>query len=280
YVAWLPSRDRDAGCAELVRKAAEPHGRILMSETSLTTQEQARAQEVDKSIAFGDRGLEVRNLEQARRFAQMAMQSGLTKAKTIAEVVAIVQTGSEWGFSLMHSLRVMHSINGVICAAVEAQVAKVESDGALEPGTKIRHRFEGAGEDRACIAWSFPKGGEQIESEPVYLRDFKHLRAKDNWKNYPDRMLKARAVGFHIRDYYSRCTNNLPSAEEAFDYDEQRGAQPMRDVTPPKGPDPLLAAVRQGEPEQPELIPCAHPRGYAENNAGDRVCVECGEMES
>lgn len=253
-------------------RAVEPAG---------DAQARARAQEVDRTIAFGETGLEIQNLEQAGRFATWAIQSGLVKAKNTAEVVIAVQIGVELGFSIMQALQVVHVIDGKPSLSVEAQAAKVESDGALEPGSKIRFRFEGEGENLACVVWSTPKGGERIESEPVYLSDFKHLRGKDNWKNYPKRMLKARAVGWHVRDYYARAVRNLPTSEEMIDVREARGASPAeRDITPPKGPDPLLAAPSAAVHEPQIVESCTHADGFAYSEGSDvRACIHCGQTE-
>lgn len=239
----------------------------------------------DSAIAFGESGIEIKSLADAARFAQWAIDSRIVKLNRIAEVVIAMQTGMELGFSPMQSLQVVHVIEGRPSLAVEAQAAKVESDGALEPGTKILYRFEGEGENLACIAWSHPQGGERIESEPVYLHEFKHLRTRDNWKNYPKRMLKARAVGWHVRDYYARSIRNLPTAEELRDLQTMRGEAPVseRDVTPPKGPDPLLAQEPDvPEPEDAQILDpdCAHPDGFAASDDNpDPHCVHCGVVE-
>jgi hypothetical protein len=243
-----------------------------------------RAADLDRSITFGANGLEITNLEQAHRFAVWAIESGLTKAKRPAEVVIQLQMGTELGFSLMQSLQVVHVIDGKPSLAVEAQAAKVESAEALEPGTKIRFRFEGEGEQLACTAWSYPRGaGEAIESEPIYLSEFKHLRGKDNWKNYPKRMMKARAVGWHVRDFYAAHVRNLPTTEELRDIQSMRGEPPVRErEINPQGPDPILAGAA-AEPEDVESRPspgCAHPDGFAATEESEaRVCIHCGVSE-
>lgn len=259
-----------------------------MSSAMTTEQHRAkeRAQEVDRSIAFGERGAEVTTWEQANRFAVWAIESGLAKGmKKPSEVMMAVQMGAELGFSLMQSLQVIHVIEGRPSLSVEAQAAKVEADGVLEPGTKVYHRFEGEGENLACIAWSTPRGGERIESEPVYLHEFKHLRNRDNWKNYPKRMLKARAVGWHVRDYYAASVRNLPTAEEMRDLRSMRGQSPTpeRDVTPPKDPDPLLSTpAPQPEPEDAQVVepPCEHPDGFAAaSDSEEPFCIHCGAVQ-
>jgi hypothetical protein len=272
----------------------------------------ARALELDRSIAFGETGVEITNLEQAGRFAAWAVESGLVKTKNRAEVVIALQIGVELGFSPMQALQVVHVIDGKPSVSVEAQAAKVESDGAIEPGTKIMFRYEGEGEKRTCIVWSHPKGGEMIESPPVQMSDFKHLRDKANWKNYPDRMLKARAVGFHIRDFYARSVRNLPTSEEMVEVREMRGEPPVpreREINPPAGPDPLLSQAQRAfnasekgqaiaarrdaalgraqDPTDAEIVEpagdppgCAHPEGFAEKEGVDgRVCIDCGMHE-
>lgn len=206
-----------------------------------------------RDVQWGDAGVQLSNLTDAYRWAQYVVASGLApKGLSKPESVLVaLQCGMELGFSAMQSLSVVHVIQGRPSLSVEAMAARVESAGALEPGTKLRFRYEGEGAELACVAWSQPRGGKVIESDPVYLSEFQHLAGNDNWKRYPKRMLKARAVGFHIRDNYAGHVRNLPTSEELFDLGRDRGTT-MRDITPaPAGPDPLLASLTGGAPPDP-----------------------------
>lgn len=268
-------------------------GAVAPRQQQITPEQRQAMAELDKSIVFGAQGVELTNLQQAARFGAYAIESGLFRAKNPADVVMVLQTGMELGLSPVQSLQAFDLIDGKLAMKVDAQAAVVEAKGGLEPATKVYYRYDGEGEDLSCTAWSTPRGGKVTESETIYLRDFKHLRGKDNWKNYPKRMMKARAVGWHIRDYYSGYVRGLITTEEAADLASERGTPPVeRDVTPPKGPDPLLAdagpsalARAANEPEDAEIVPpaCTHPDGFAhlaDAKEGDpRVCVHCNQSE-
>lgn len=200
-------------------------------------------------VAWTESGVQLQSLDDAYRFARYVVASGMAPGlKDEVSVVVALQAGMELGFSPMRSLQVVHVIKGRPSLAVEAMGAKVESDGVLEAGTKLRYRYLEKEGDMGCQAYSTPAGGQMIESEPVWMSDFKHLAANDNWKKYPKRMLKARAVGYHIRDYYAASVNNLPTSEEMREVSSMRGRSPVeRDITPPPTHHPLLAGASGGE---------------------------------
>lgn len=215
-----------------------------MSETAVQTKEPT-------PVAWNDTGVRLQSIDDAYRFAKYVVASGMAPGlKDEVSVVVALQTGMELGFSPMRSLQVVNVIKGRPSLAVEAMGAKVESDGVLEPGTKLRFRYLKNGDDIGCQAYSTPLGGKPIEDEPVWLSDFKHLSSNDNWKKYPKRMLKARAVGWHIRDNYAASVNNLPAADEVRDIASARGHSPVeRDITPPAKHHPLLTSASGGDEE-------------------------------
>jgi hypothetical protein len=89
-----------------------------------------------------------------------------------------------------------------------------------------------------------------------------HLVDKDNWRNWPKRMVLARARGFNLQDNFTDLLGGLP-VRETFDLDPGERiaveAEPMPPVlqAPPAGPDPLLAEL-VGE-AKPEPLPISHP---------------------
>ena len=251
-----------------------------MSESALATQQSKVA------VAWNEAGAQINSLDEAWRFASIACRSGLVpKALDTPEKCFIaMQCGMELGFAPFSAMQSIHVIEGKPSLPVEVAAGLVESGGFLAPGTKVLFRFEGerGKADWRCIAYSTPRGGKLIESEPVYFRDFGHLHQKDNWKRYPDRMLKARAVGYHVRDFYAGAIRKLPFAEEVMDIEERRG-RVERDVTPPgerKVSGALAAKIAAASAPTDEPPACPHPEGFAaDSESGERVCVECGERE-
>jgi hypothetical protein len=66
------------------------------------------------------------------------------------------------------------------------------------------------------------------------------------WKEYPDRQLRWRAIGFNLRDQFSDLLGGFPITEELRDIPGEppvEAPQVERQLTPAPPPDPLLATL-------------------------------------
>lgn len=250
--------------------------------TAITKQEPART-----PVEWSETGVKLHSMEDAWRFAQAVVKSGLVPEglRTPEAVLVALQAGGELGLTPWQAIQSVVVIKGTPTIRVETARALVEAQGLLAEGTKLYHRFDGDGDRMKCVVWSFPRGSSKpIESE-FSMGDAKTagLAGKDNWKNWPKRMLLARATGFHIRDYYPTAIRRVPFAEEVHEIEERRG-RTERDVTPKaerKVSGALAAKLAESAPPADEPEPCTHPEGFAETEdaPGERVCIHCGERE-
>jgi hypothetical protein len=71
------------------------------------------------------------------------------------------------------------------------------------------------------------------------------LTGKDNWKNYPRAMLRARCIAEGIRAVYPAALGGMMVSEEAQDL-------PHHDA-PPKQIDPATGEIQQAQPSRPAL---------------------------
>ncbi|MEO0467606.1 MAG: hypothetical protein AAF216_13780 [Pseudomonadota bacterium] len=210
--------------------------------------EVAQQQPRKAAVNIGERGMMPTNLEEGFRMAQAISASGVSRDKPEAILIQM-QVGFELGIPPMTAVKNIPIIKGKPFIETAMAAALVESKGMLERGTKIVCTFEGEGKDLTATVTSTPRGGQPITSE-VVMSELPNANNNALYKSQPKRMLKARAVGFHIRDYYSAATLGLMFAEEAGEV-----TKGMRDVTPvptPEQPDPLLAQIEaptdDGEP--------------------------------
>lgn len=232
---------------------------------------------IRQAMAVSEHGIELRTLEDAWRFAQMVASSGMApkSLNTADKVLVAVQTGMEAGLTPMQAVRSVYVVNGVGAWMGEAAVALIRASGKCEwwAGAEIQ------GEDDARVAIIRSK---RTDDRTVYETKFSVQDAKDAklweksgpWTEYPERMLKWRAVGFHAKDHYSDVLRGLAIAEEVMDHparDERR----IVDVTPPPAkPDPLLEdAPGDAAPEEPMA-----PGEMVDGDAPPEVDPETGEV--
>lgn len=216
---------------------------------------------VPAPIAMSEKGLQLKTLEDAYRFAQYVIKAGLAPSsiKTPEQALVAMQAGAELGFSPMRSLAVVTVINGRAGLMGEAALAKIRSSGVCDHPPVIFVRGEGDAREGVMRF----KRRDMPEPVEVTFTVSEAKRAKlwgkgGPWSDYPDGQLQWRAVGRGWKLYFSDVGAGFVVAEEIHDYPTP-ARPPMRDVTPPSEPDPLLEAPGQASVdaefvEEPELF--------------------------
>ena len=176
-----------------------------------------------------------RSLQEKVEMAKYLAQSNLMPGglKTPAQVLVALQMGHELGLSPMVAVNNIAVINGrpSLSSSIMDAIVMNRPDYA---GRSIK--FDGQGDTRSCTVTVRRKIGENVETYEGYF-DMKMakqagLLEKDNWKHYPDRMLKARASSYADRDAWPDALSGMMSSDEA----ESLAPEP-RDVTPQKAPE-------------------------------------------
>lgn len=156
-------------------------------------------------------------------------------------IMAAVVRGMEIGLAPMQALSNIAVINGRASIWGDALPALLQ-----RAGHDIDSGIEGEGDQ--MVAWAEVRRGD---TGKVYRRTFSVADAKKAslwgkqgpWQSYPQRMLQMRARSFAARDGASDALMGLQVAEE------MRDAAPMRDVTPPTGPNLAQRLAAQRAPE-------------------------------
>lgn len=202
-------------------------------------------------ILAGQKGLELRSLDDMYRFAQYVVTSGFApKGMEKPESVLIaMQMGFEIGLSPLQAVQNIAVINGRPSVWGDSVKGLVLATGAC---IDFREWFEGDGEK--LTAWCTIKRRGMSE----VTRSFSWAEAKmaelsskpGPWKQYPKRMLQMRARSWACRDAFPDALKGLYVAEEAQDLPND----PI-DVTPPKPQREVVSIdpsqIRAGEaPEQ------------------------------
>ena len=203
-------------------------------------------------LAVSDTGTALpRNVQEQLRLAQAAIASGLMPStlKTKEQVWLVMQRGSELGFKAYSSVDYLYPVNGRVRLTPAGAKALALQSGLLEDCSE---RFEGEGETRVAIVTVKRRGIPTPTVGRFSFADAKRagLTAKDNWRNYTDRMLLARARGFAFMDAFGDLVGGM-QVREVFDLDPgeaiatDHGAAPTPEVRQIPAPsfDPMLSAL-------------------------------------
>jgi len=214
------------------------------------------------------------SVEEVYRFAKMALTSGMLKPQkigygqgatiedadaTLARGTMIVLQGMEIGVPPMQAIQLLAMINGRITAHSEAVPGIL-----LAKGFKIKTTWSGTEmqDDWTCtVDLTRPDGSVHTASFSVARakraglwdecptkESYGKVKQNDSaWFRYPDRMLKARALGFAGKDGGSDALRGIQVREEA---DDMAHVEDMRDITP-SATKPQPSNIEPPDPDAP-----------------------------
>jgi hypothetical protein len=202
----------------------------------------------ERTVPEVSRGIVPRNMDDLARLCQAIARSPSSKWKNEHDVLVSVQTGMELGLTPMQALNNVPVVRGNPTIMGQMALAICRRDHAFKDGTDIEVRYAGEGKGRACYASSHKRGQHSPCAETRFGLDDAHraglIKGGGAWEMYPDRMLRWRAIGWHLRDNYSEHILGLYLAEEMQDTtfqpiapDNVKALEPA----PPESEDPLLS---------------------------------------
>ena len=176
-------------------------------------------------------------------------------------IVVAIMAGREIGLSANQSLQSHAVINGRAMLWGDAPLGIVRASGKL---ARIEERVDGTGDDRVavCIVRRIGEDKDREERFSVAMAKTAGLWNKDGpWRQYPERMLKARARSFVLRDTFGDVLKGVAIAEE-YEGHEEINVTPDRPVS---GNDALrerlaaslgagAVAVKPPEPTKPPAV--------------------------
>ena len=215
-------------------------------EVVLTTNhmsEQTPALATKQPVAVGQRGIEIKTLDDMWRFATAVKASGLAPKgiETPEAILIAVQMGLEVGLTPMAALQNIAVVNGRPTIWGDAQLAVVRGTGELE---SFDEWFEAAGKrltrnpsnfsDDVTAVCRVKRRGYDAKEFGFSVSDAKraNLWAKQGpWTQYPARMLKYRARSFVLRDEFGDALRGLKTTEEMQDEKPATLAGPVETVS-------------------------------------------------
>ena len=205
------------------------------TQTTLPAQRTATGDSKPVAINMGDSGIKLQSFEEAFRFAKYVAISGLApKGMDKPETILVcLQSGLELGFSPMQALQNVTVINGKSAIYGDAGLALIRGKGLLEDMTE---KWTGTIKDGTrCCEITMKRKGQTPIVRSFSIEDARRggLWGKPGpWSQYPERMLRYRALAFTMRDLFSDVLKGVSIAEE--DYVKERNITSEVEVTDPR----------------------------------------------
>jgi len=149
------------------------------------------------------------------RMAVAVAKSGLFGMKTPEQAVALMLIAQAEGMHPAIAARDYHVIQGRPALKADAMLARFQAAGGkvnwdIYTDAEVKATFSHAQGGSITLSWTF----EQARKIG--------LTGKDNWKNYPRAMLRARVISEGIRTVYPGCVVGVYTPEEVQDFEPVR----------------------------------------------------------
>lgn len=236
-------------------------------------------------IAAGNKGLQLRTLDDYYRFAQYVQASGLAPRgmNKPEQILVALQYGAELNLSPMQALSTVMVINQRPSLFGDGMLAVVQASGQLEdivetvegdptkPDTlkavcKVKRTTR-----PTAVSQSFSWGDAKLAG----------LTGSDTYKKYPRRMLQHRARALALHDAFPDILHGILTVEEAQEIPAEGAkpvfvdgaTQPSSDLDALAGVTPDADPFRDGPQEQAEMFDDAQWEPSAEDLAADEERV-------
>jgi len=142
-------------------------------------------------------------------------QSRLHAHRNPADVLFVLSAGQALGLNAATALMNIYNVNGMPSLKADLKLALAKNHPEYN-GCEIDATAE-----RCIVKMSRKRRDGQVESVEITFTMQDAIRAelakKDNWRKYPQRMLKARAISYAVNDLFPDIVFGMLSHEEAVD---------------------------------------------------------------
>lgn len=208
-------------------------------------------------MGFGKMGVILTSLNELWQLAKIILESGMAPRglNTVAKVTVAIQFGAEFGVPPLAAVRGVAVIEGQPSWKGDMALALCRASGLLD---NFKKWHEGEGMKRKAIVVSKRKDDPEpmrteFNVDDAILAGLWGMTSRNGepmpWKQYPDRMLYYRALGFNLRDNFPEVMMGTVTAEERADYPPATDVTPISATSAPRAlaaappPDPLLVGL-------------------------------------
>jgi hypothetical protein len=152
-------------------------------------------------------------VDQISVMASAVAKSGLFGVKTADQAMALMLIAQAEGMHPAIAARDYHVIQGRPALKTDAMLARFQSAGG-------KVFWDSYTDTEVTGTFSHPAGGSISITWTIEQAKKIGLAGKDNWRNYPRAMLRARCISEGIRTVYPGCVVGTYSVEEVQDFDD------------------------------------------------------------
>lgn len=184
-------------------------------------------------------------LDEKRALAAALVRSGLFGLKDEAQAISLMALCEAEGLHPAKAVQEFHIIQGKPARKADAVLARFQAAG----GRVDWHDYT---TEKVSGTFSHPQGGSVRIEWTIAMAQKIGLAGKDNWKNYPRNMLRARCISEGVRAVFPGVTAGIYTVEEMQDMPapQIRDMGNVEIVEKPEAPADLLerakAAAEQG----------------------------------
>lgn len=153
---------------------------------------------------------EIKDLSVIERAGNYIAKSGLFGVKTPEQAIALMLVAQAEGRNPFEAARDYHIIQGRPALKADAILARFQQAGGSV-------RWIELSDNKAVAEFSHPQGGKVIIDWDIERAKRAGLIGKDNWKNYPRQMLRARVISEGVRTIYPGVCVGTYTFEEVQD---------------------------------------------------------------
>jgi len=158
-------------------------------------------------------------LADIQQMAEVAASSKMFGFKNPQEAMAIMLLCQAESLHPAVAMRDYHVIQGRPALKADAMLARFQQAGGSVNWKEYTN-------DKVTGLFSHPSGGALEVSWSLAQAKAIGIANKDNWKNYPRAMLRARVISEGIRSVYPGCVVGVYTPEEVQDFDSPRNQAP------------------------------------------------------
>ena len=158
-------------------------------------------------------------IDEIEKMAVAVSKSNLFGMKTPEQAMALMLLCQAEGLHPAIAVRDYHLIQGRPALKADAMLARFQQAGGSVNWKEYTN-------DKVTGLFSHPSGGSLEVSWSLAQAKAIGIANKDNWKNYPRAMLRARVISEGIRSVYPGCVVGVYTPEEVQDFDSPASKAP------------------------------------------------------